>query len=85
MPRPLTGQIIEKPWADGDTTSYLVRVYAYGRRERVTLGTNTQGWNQQRAELELERIVQQIERGTWVRRGFGRRRTALLKPWRSWA
>jgi len=66
MARPLTGQIIEKPWADGDTISYLVRVYAYGRRERVTLGTDKQGWNRQRAELELERIVQQIERGTWV-------------------
>jgi integrase len=66
VPRPLTGQIIEKQWVDGETVSYLARVYAYGRRERVTLGTNKQGWNTQRAEIELERIVQQIERGTWV-------------------
>jgi hypothetical protein len=66
MPRPLTGQIIEEPWTDGETISYVARVYAYGRRERVTFGTNKQGWNPQRAVLELERLVQQIERGTWV-------------------
>ena len=39
---------------------------AYGRYEKVTFGTNKQGWNRTRAELETERIVQQIERGTWV-------------------
>jgi integrase len=44
----------------------VVRVYAYGRREKVTLGTNKQGWNLARAELETEKILQQIERGTWV-------------------
>jgi integrase len=66
MPRPRTGQIIEEPWADGDTISFVARVYAYGRREYVTFGTDKQGWNVQRAELELERVVQQIERGTWV-------------------
>jgi hypothetical protein len=45
---------------------YIARVYAYGRREKVTFGTNKQGWNPQRAELETEKILQQIERGTWV-------------------
>ena len=39
---------------------------AYGRYEKVTFGTNKQGWNRSRAELEAERIMQQIERGTWV-------------------
>ena len=39
---------------------------AYGRYEKVTFGTNKQGWNRTRAELETERITQQIERGTWV-------------------
>ena len=66
MPRPNTGNVFEKPWADGETISYVARVYAYGRREKVTLGTNKQGWNRQRAELEIEKILQQIERGTWV-------------------
>jgi len=41
-------------------------VRAYGRYEKVTFGTNKQGWNRTRAELETERIMQQVERGTWV-------------------
>jgi hypothetical protein len=66
MPRQKTGNVFEKPWADGETITYVARVYAYGRREKVSLGTNKQGWNRQRAELETEKILQQIERGTWV-------------------
>lgn len=58
--------MIERPWSDGETVSYGARVRAYGRYERVTFGTNKQGWNQTRAELETEKIIQQIERGTWV-------------------
>ena len=52
MPRPNTGQVFEKRWADGETVSYGARVRAYGRREKVTFGTNKQGWNRTRAELE---------------------------------
>jgi integrase len=66
MPRERRGQITEKTWADGETISYRGRVYAYGRREFITFGTSAQGWNRMRAELELERILQQIERGTWI-------------------
>jgi integrase len=66
MPRPRSGQIREELWKDRETIGYSARVYAYGRREYVTLGTNKQGWNLQRAEIELERIIQQIERETWV-------------------
>lgn len=66
MPRAATGNVFEKRWADGETISYGARVYAYGRREKVTFGTNRQGWNRQRAELEAEKILQQIERETWV-------------------
>jgi hypothetical protein len=33
MARPRTGQIIQEPWADGETISFVARVYAYGRRE----------------------------------------------------
>ncbi len=58
--------MIERPWADGKTLSYGAKVRAYGRYEKVTFGTNKQGWNRTRAELEAERIIQQIERGTWV-------------------
>jgi integrase len=66
MPRPNTGSVFEKLWADRQTVSFGAWLYAYGRREKVTFGTNKQGWNRQRAELETEKIVQQIERSTWV-------------------
>jgi integrase len=66
MPRPTQGYVVERPWADGKTVSYGAQVRAYGRYEKVTFGTNKQGWNRTRAELETERIMQQIERGTWV-------------------
>jgi integrase len=36
-----------------------------GQRPRVTFGTNHEGWDEHRAEIELERIMGQIERGTW--------------------
>jgi len=66
MARKSSGSVFEKAWADGTTISYGAYVSAYGRREKVTFATNKQGWNTRRAELEAERIVQQIERGTWV-------------------
>jgi hypothetical protein len=66
MPRPTQGYVVERAWSDGATVSYGARVRAYGRYERVTFDTNREGWNRTRAELETERIIQQIERGTWV-------------------
>jgi integrase len=66
MARPKTGSVFEKPWADGETISHGAYFYAYGRREKVTFGTNRQGWSRRRAELEAEKIRQQIERETWV-------------------
>ena len=66
MARQSLGHVFERPWSDGQTVSYGAQVRAYGRYEKLTFGTNKQGWNRTRAELETERIVQQIERGTWV-------------------
>jgi integrase len=66
MARISRGHVFERPWSDGETVSYGAQVRAYGRYEKVTFGTNKQGWNRTRAELEAERIIQQIERGTWV-------------------
>ncbi len=66
MPRATRGHVIEREWSDGETVSYGARVRAYGRYEWVTFGANKQGWNRTRAELETERIIQQIGRGTWV-------------------
>jgi integrase len=66
LPRQTLGHVLERAWADGVTVSYGAQVRAYGRYEKVTFGTNKQGWNRTRAELEIERIVQQIERRAWV-------------------
>jgi len=66
MARPNSGEVTERPWKDGKTITFGARLYAYGRRHRLVFGTNTQGWNDTRADIELESIQQQVERGTWV-------------------
>jgi hypothetical protein len=66
MARPNTGEVTQWPWKNGTTITYGARLYAYGRRHRLVFGTNTQGWNDVRAEIELESILQQVERGTWM-------------------
>ncbi|MHB1570426.1 MAG: tyrosine-type recombinase/integrase [Solirubrobacteraceae bacterium] len=66
MPRPGAGEVTERPWKDGTTITYGARIYAYGRRHRLTFGTNLQGWNHTRAQIEIESISQQVTRGTWL-------------------
>lgn len=65
VPRQATGRIEEDPWADGETVSFRLRVRAYGRRHVVTLGTNHEGWNRARAQVELDEVMKAIRRGTW--------------------
>ncbi len=65
MARPSSGQITESRWKDGKTVTFGARLYAYSRRHRLVFGTNNQGWNQTRAQIELEAILQQVARGTW--------------------
>jgi hypothetical protein len=65
MPRSATGTIETHRWKDGRTITYRLRVRAYGRRWRIDLGTNHEGWNEDRAQVELDHINQQIARGTW--------------------
>jgi integrase len=66
MSRPNSGEVTERPWADDKTVTFGARLYAYGRRHRLAFGTNKQGWSRTRAEIELESILQQVERGTWL-------------------
>jgi len=66
MPKPNAGQVTERVWEDGQTVTFGARVHAYGRRHRLVFGTNRQGWNRVRAEIELEEILQKIDRGTWL-------------------
>jgi integrase len=65
MPRPRSGAIESHEWSDGRTVTWRLRVRDRGRRYRVDLGTNHEGWNAERARVELERIMGKIERGTW--------------------
>src|SRR5215207_4530325 len=65
VPRRPTGSIESYPWKDGRTVTWRLRFRAYGKRHRVDLGTNHEGWNEDRAQVELERIMRQVERGTW--------------------
>jgi integrase len=66
VPNPATGTIETHEWADGRTVSFYLRVPYRGRRVRVDLGTNLEGWSEQRAQVELEKVMGQIERGTWT-------------------
>jgi hypothetical protein len=66
MPRPNRGEVTEHLWKDAETVTFGARLHAYGRRYRVPFGTSREGWNRTRAEIELERIEQQVQRGTWM-------------------
>jgi hypothetical protein len=65
LPPRRTGTVEAHRWADGGTVSYRARVRAYGRRHRLTFGTTHKGWSLERGQVELERIIGQVERGTW--------------------
>lgn len=66
MGRPNTGEVTEWLWKDGRTITYGARVCAYDRRHRLVFGTNRQGWDRTRAEIEMERILQEIDAGIWM-------------------
>jgi integrase len=66
MPRKSTGSFESHDWKDGRTTSWRLRVTFKGGRYRIELGTNHEGWNEDRARVELEKILGEIERGTWT-------------------
>lgn len=65
VPRPATGRVDTHAWRDGATVSYSLQVPYQGRRIRVPLGTNHQGWTPERADRERELVMAQIARGTW--------------------
>ena len=63
MPRPKTGQIVERGNSEGRT--YALRFTAYGRREYVTLGSSAEGWTRAKAAEERANILADVRRGTW--------------------
>src|SRR5512144_2063423 len=65
MPRRATGRMETHEWADGRTVTFRLKLRPYGKRYTISLGTNHEGWSLERARVELEQIMRQIERGTW--------------------
>jgi integrase len=58
------GHVEERPWKSG--RGYALRFRAYGERQYVTLGLESEGWNRERAEEELANILADVRRGIWV-------------------
>lgn len=58
------GRVEERSWKRG--RGYALRFRAYGERQYVTLGMESEGWNRQRAEDELANILADVRRGIWV-------------------
>lgn len=80
MPRPPNGSIETHTWHDGRTVTYRARVRAYGRQWRVHFGTNLEGWNHERARVELDTIMDRVRRGTWEPPGKRHEEPEALDP-----
>jgi integrase len=63
MGRAASGQVVVRARKAGRV--YALRFRAYGRREYLTLGTDADGWSQQRAEVELQNVLADVRRGVW--------------------
>lgn len=63
MPRPATGQVVEKETKRGQT--FALRFRAYGDRQYMTLGTSADGWTRERAAVELLNVLADVRRGIW--------------------
>ena len=66
MPRPNRGSIDVRAQVDGARTFYL-RLTVDGRRHRVRLGSDREGWTRGRAMVALEEQLAEIRAGTWQR------------------
>jgi integrase len=58
------GHVLERAWKSG--RGYALRFPAYGERQYVTLGLETDGWTRGRAEQELANILADVRRGIWI-------------------
>lgn len=65
MPRPARGSVEIVERKDGLRTFWL-RITADGRRHRVRLGTDRDGWTPARAQVELEEQTKAVQAGTWT-------------------
>ena len=58
------GQVLERTWKSG--RGYALRFPAYGERQYLTLGLESDGWSRTRAEEELQNILADVRRGLWI-------------------
>jgi integrase len=65
------GQVLERKWKSG--RGYALRFRAYGERQYLTLGLETEGWTRARAEEELANVMADVRRGLWVPPPKGRK------------
>ncbi len=67
------GHVVERGWKNG--RGYALRFRAYSQRQYVTLGLASEGWTLKRAETELQNILADVRRGTWIPPDRNRRTT----------
>jgi len=58
------GQVLERHWKSG--RGYALRFRAFGERQYLTLGLETDGWDRRRAEEELANVMADVRRGIWT-------------------
>src|SRR5947209_14799536 len=68
------GQVLERRWKYG--RGYALRFRAYGERQYVTLRLQSEGWTEKRAETELQNVLADVRRGTWIAPDRNRRARA---------
>ncbi len=64
MGRRAGGQLLRRKTAGGAT--WALRFHAYGARRYLTLGSEAEGWAQERAEEELQSVLADVRRGIWT-------------------
>lgn len=58
------GEVKVREWKSG--RGYALRFWAYGERQYVTLGHEHEGWDLDKAEVELQNVLADVRRGLWV-------------------
>jgi integrase len=58
------GHVLERTWKGG--RGYALRFLAYGQRQYLTLGLETDGWTRRRAERELQNVLADVRRALWI-------------------
>jgi integrase len=58
------GEVKVREWKSG--RGYALRFWAYAERQYLTLGYEHEGWDLDKANLELQNVLADVRRGLWV-------------------